>query len=143
MVDAACDQIGKRFLSDRLPPALSPQELACTSEGQKDVNIWPTTMCRLARPGIARLVLEDGKAVVYHCADNSCVYHEVPLSPLEFEVDDAPALEQLITTVEPHWIPVSELIHEGMEDKIAIAQSLYDEGILAIVNLDGEPPMQL
>lgn len=139
MVDAACDQIGKRFLSDRLPPGFTPDEISYTSEGQKDEKIWPTTMCRLARPGIARLVLEDGKAVLYHCADNTCVYHEVPLSPLEFEVDDAPALEQLITTVEPKWIAISDLIHEGMEDKIAIAQSLYDEGILAIVNPDGEP----
>lgn len=139
MVDAACDQMGKRFLSDRLPPALTPQELACTNEGQKDAKIWPTTMCRLARPGIARLVLEDGKAVLYHSADNSRVYREVPLSPMEFEVDDAPALEQLITTVEPHWMPVSELIHEGMEDRIAITQALYDEGILSIVNLEGDP----
>ena len=139
MVDAACDQIGKRFLSDRLPPGLAPEELACTSEGQKDAKIWPTTLCRLARPGIARLVLEDGKAVLYHCNDNSRVFHEVPLSPMEFEVDDAPALEQLVTTVEPNWIPVSELINESMEDKIAITQSLYDEGILAIINPDGDP----
>lgn len=134
MVDAACDQIGKRFLSDRLPPGLTPEEIACTSEGNNDTKIWPTTLCRIARPGIARLVLEDGKAVLYHCNDNSRVYHEVPLSPMEFEVDDAPALEQLVTTVEPHWIPVSDLIHESMEEKIAITQSLYDEGILAIVN---------
>lgn len=139
MVDACCDQIGKRFLSDRLPPGLSPEEYACTSEGQKDTDIWPTTLCRLARPGIARLVLEDGKAVLYHCNDNSRVFHEVPLSPMEFEVDDAPALEQLVTTVEPNWIPVSELISESMEDKISITKSLYDEGILAIVNPDGEP----
>ncbi|CAB9508295.1 demethylase and histidyl-hydroxylase NO66 [Seminavis robusta] len=137
MVDAACDQIGKRFLSDRLPPGLTAEELAGTTEGQKDAKIWPTTLCRLSRPGIARLVLEDGKAVLYHCADNSRVFHERALEPMEFEVDDAPALEQLITTVEPEWIPVSDLIHEGMGDKIAIAQALYDEGILAIVNPEG------
>lgn len=139
MVDAGCDQIGKRFLSDRLPPGLTPNELVCTSEGQKDGKIWPSTLVRLARPGIARLVLEDGKAVLYHCCDNSRVFHEVPLSPMEFEVDDAPALEQLVTTVEPNWIPVQELISESMEDKIAITQSLYDEGILAIINPDGDP----
>jgi bifunctional lysine-specific demethylase and histidyl-hydroxylase NO66 len=139
MVDAACDQIGKRFLSDRLPPSFSPDEFAYTSEGQKDSQIWSSTWCRLARPGIARLVLEDGKAVVYHCNDNSRVYQEVPLSPMEFEVDDGPALEQLITTVEPFWIPVSDLIHESIEDKIGIAQALYSEGILAIVNPNGDP----
>ena len=140
LVDAACDQIGKRFMSDRLPPGLTHDELACTSEVQREQDkIWPTTLCRLSRPGIARLVLEDGKAIIYHCNDNSRVYHEVSLSPMEFEVDDAPALEQLITTVEPHWIPVSELIHDGMEDKIGITQALYDEGILAIINPNGDP----
>jgi lysine-specific demethylase/histidyl-hydroxylase NO66 len=138
MVNAGCDQIGKRFLSDRQPPALTPNEAVLTSEHREENGgkIWPNTMCRLARPGIARLVLEDGKAVLYHCADNSRVYHGAPLSPLEFEVDDAPALEMLLITTEPHWICVKDLIHGDIEDKMEIAQSLYDEGILAILQTD-------
>ena len=138
MVNAGCDQIGKRFLSDRQPPALTPNEAVLTSEHREENGgkIWPNTMCRLARPGIARLVLEDDKAVLYHCADNSRVYHGTPLSPLEFEVDDAPALEMLLTTTEPHWICVKDLIHGDIEDKMEIAQSLYDEGILAILQTD-------
>ena len=138
MVNAGCDQIGKRFLSDRQPPALTPNEAVLTSEHREENGgkIWPNTMCRLARSGIARLVLEDDKAVLYHCADNSRVYHGTPLSPLEFEVDDAPALEMLLTTTEPHWICVKDLIHGDIEDKMEIAQSLYDEGILAILQTD-------
>ena len=138
LVNASCDQIGKRFLSDRQPPALTPNEAVLTSEHREENGgkIWPNTMCRLARPGIARLVLEDDKAVLYHCADNSRVYHGTPLSPLEFEVDDAPALEMLLTTTEPHWICVKDLIHGDIEDKMEIAQSLYDEGILAILQTD-------
>ena len=138
MVNAGCDQIGKRFLSDRQPPALTPNEAVLTSEHreQNGGKIWPNTMCRLARPGIARLVFEDDKAVLYHCGDNSRVYHGTPLSPLEFEVDDAPALEMLLTTTEPHWICVKDLIHGDIEDKMEIAQSLYDEGILAILQTD-------
>ena len=50
---------------------------------------------------------------------------------MEFEIDDAPALEMLLTTVEPHWIFVEDLIHSD-KDKMEIAQSLYDEGILAM-----------
>jgi bifunctional lysine-specific demethylase and histidyl-hydroxylase NO66 len=142
MVDAACDQMGKRFMSERLPPCLTPEVRECTNNNasgqEQDDRILPTTLCRLAQSGIARLVLEDGKAVVYHCADNSRVYHEVPISPLEYEVDDAPALEQLITTVEPHWIRVCDLIHESNDDKISITRSLYDEGILAIINVNGD-----
>ncbi|KAL9189835.1 hypothetical protein ACHAXT_009510 [Thalassiosira profunda] len=141
MLDDACDQIGKRFLSDRLPPALLPSERCLTKEGLSDNStphhheaakkIWPNTLCRLARPHIARLVVEDGKAVVYHCGDNSRVLGETPLSPLEFEIYDAPALEQLLTTVEPRWISVKDLIHGDVEDKMGIAQALFDEGILA------------
>jgi len=142
MLDDACDQIGKRFLSDRLPPALLEPERELTKEAFANnaanyhdaaKKIWPNTLCRLARPGIARLVIEESQAVLYHCNDNSRVYHGTPLSPMEFEIDDAPAIEQLLTTVEPHWIMVKDLIHGDIEDKMEIAQALYDEGILATV----------
>ena len=59
---------------------------------------------------------------------------------MEFEVDDAPALEQLLTTVEPHWIMVRDLIHGDIEDKMGIAQALYDEGILAAMVPADEAP---
>lgn len=149
MLDDACDEIGKRFLSDRLPPALLKPEACLTKEGSRNRDssssssllhhhhhditkkIWPNTLCRIVRPDIARLVVEDGKAVLYHCLDNSRVYHGTPLSPMEFEIDDAPALEQLLTAVEPHWIMVKDLIHGDVEDKMEIAQTLFDEGILA------------
>ena len=128
--------MGKRFQSERQPPALTSNEIAGTNLSENDTNeaVLPSTLCRLVRPGIARLVLEDGKAVVYHCADNSRVFHENPLSPLEYEIDDGPALEQLLTTYEPSWISVNDLIHDTIEDKIAIAKSLFDEGILALQN---------
>ena len=142
LIDAACDQMGKRFLSDRLPPAFTAMESNYTSEGPRHSQeegagkVWPNTMCRLARPGVARLVLEDDKAILYHCVDNSRVYHGNPLSPMEFEMDDAPALEMLLATEEPRWIMVQDLIHDDIEDKMAIAQALYDEGVLAIMQTE-------
>ena len=42
-----------------------------------------------------------------------------------------PALEQLLTTIEPHWSMVKDLIHGGVEDRMEIAHALFDEGILA------------
>ena len=134
MVDAAADQMAKRFMSERQPPALTQVELEKTVNGGDGENkdILPNTMCRLARPGIARLVIEEEKAVIYHCLENSREYHGNALSPLEFELDDAAALEQLLTTVEPQWILVNDLFHDTIEDKMAIAAALYDEGLLAI-----------
>jgi lysine-specific demethylase/histidyl-hydroxylase NO66 len=138
MIDAACDEMAKRFMSDRQPPALNKVELAQTNqadgEDEDTKEILPNTKCRLARPGIARLILEDDKSVVYHCADNARVFHDKPLNPLEFEMDDGAALEQLLTVVEPNWILVNDLFHDTIEDKVAIAQCLYDEGVLAIEN---------
>lgn len=145
MLDDACDEMGKRHMSDRLPPALLGPERALTKDGiasgggggahfhEASKRMWPNTLCRLVRPGVARLVVEDDKAVLYHCLDNSRVYRGSPVSPMEFEVDDAPALEQLLTTVEPRWIMVRDLIHGDVEDKMGIAQALFDEGLLATV----------
>ena len=139
MLDASCDEMGKRFLSERQPPALTPGEVMLTSKGDATADenpILPNTMCRLVRPGIARLIIEDDKAVIYHCSDNSREYHGNPISPMEFEMDDGPALEQLLTTVEPTWIFVNDLFHDTIEDKIQITQALYDEGIIAIKQIE-------
>eukprot|EP00586_Coscinodiscus_wailesii_P010976 CAMPEP_0172516666 /NCGR_PEP_ID=MMETSP1066-20121228/278160_1 /TAXON_ID=671091 /ORGANISM="Coscinodiscus wailesii, Strain CCMP2513" /LENGTH=195 /DNA_ID=CAMNT_0013298251 /DNA_START=86 /DNA_END=673 /DNA_ORIENTATION=- len=153
MINPVCDQMAKRFLSDRLPPSLTTAETKLTPTNH---IITPNTMVRLLRPTIARLVIEnnetttdngdatsattsasadDGqKAVIYHCMDNSREeHHGNPLSPLEFEVDDAPALETLMKTVEPYWVMVGDLFHEGGdEEKVEIVKSLYDEGIIAV-----------
>jgi lysine-specific demethylase/histidyl-hydroxylase NO66 len=50
--------------------------------------------------------------------DNSRVLQGNPPSPMEFEMDDAPALELHLMTVEPHWIQVQDLIHDDIEEKI-------------------------
>jgi lysine-specific demethylase/histidyl-hydroxylase NO66 len=128
MITAGCDQMAKRFLSERLPPVLSHSEVT----KRETVKIRAPTMVRCIRKGAARIVLEDGKAILYHCMDNAREFQAEPLSPLEFEVDDGPALEALLTTTHPHWICVQDLNHGTIEDKIEIAQALYDEGILEV-----------
>lgn len=133
MLDAACDQMGKQYIASCQPPALITKEREMTSLAEtKAVKILPDMLVRLVRPGVARLVLEDGMAVLYHCMDNSRVFHDKPISPMEFETDDAPAIEQLLTTLEPHWICVADLFHDTVEDKVGVVQALYDEGVLAL-----------
>ena len=137
MVDATCDELGKRFLSDRQPFVLVKTEKKLTEgDESSDGDILPNSLCRLVRPGIARLAIEDDKAVLYHCGENTREFHGNPVNPLEFELDDGPALEQLLTTVEPQWIFVNDLFHDTIEDKIAITRALYDEGILAMKQTD-------
>jgi len=134
MIDAGCDEIGKTFLSNRQPPALLANELASLKDSKRlrNFKITPTCMVRLVRDGIARLTVEDDKAVLYHCADNSREFQGNPLQPLEFELDDAPALEMLLKTTSPQWICVADLVMDGIEDKVEIVQSLFDEGIISV-----------
>ena len=56
-----------------------------------------------------------------------------PLQPLEFELDDGPAIEMLLQAY-PDGVTVSDLPHssEEEEDKIAVAQALFKEGLLLI-----------
>ncbi|CAM9707862.1 unnamed protein product, partial [Phaeothamnion confervicola] len=139
MLDAMADQMGRRFMSDRLPPPLTPQEEQVTAGGQSDAQITPLTQLRMVRAGAARLVVEEGKAVVYHCMDNARVHHGVPQSPLEFELDDASAIEALLRAY-PAAVAVRDLPlgSDDIEDKVAIAVSLFKEGFLAVVDFDEE-----
>ena len=66
--------------------------------------------------------------------------HGAPLQPLEFELDDGPAIEALLAAY-PEAVLVSELPHpsEELEDKIALAQVLYKEGFLLIYDEASKP----
>ncbi|CBJ30378.1 expressed unknown protein [Ectocarpus siliculosus] len=136
LLDAAADQMGKRYISDRLPPVLEESEELSSVVERGDGAITPLTKLRLARRGCARLVLEDGVAVVYHCMDNSRVHHGNAMSPLQFELDDAPALEVLLSAY-PRPVTVSDLPHpptEDLEDKVGIAAALFKESFMLIVD---------
>lgn len=133
LIDAACDQISKQFLSARQPPCLTKQEIARTNAGiNSKTKIMPNMLVRLVRPGVARLVLEDEKVVLYHCLENTREYHGRPIVPLEFELDDGAALEQLVKTTEPQWLCVQDLFHDSTEEKVGVTQALFDEGLLII-----------
>ncbi len=78
--------------------------------------------------------------MVYHAMDNSRELFGNSLSPLEFELDDGPSIEALLNSY-PQPIVVSELEHpsEDIEDKVGVAQALYKEGLLMIVDEASQP----
>ncbi|ETI43131.1 hypothetical protein F443_11842 [Phytophthora nicotianae P1569] len=129
MLDAASDQMAKNFLVDRLPPALEDEEENCTSDNSPLQKITVNTQLKLIRHGVARLVIEDGKAVLYHCRENSRMHHEVPISPLEFELDDAESIEFILSSY-PDYFRVGDMPHEDPQDQTELAKALYKEGIL-------------
>ena len=56
-----------------------------------------------------------------------------PNHPLEFELDDGPAIEMLLEAY-PVAVAVLDLPHpsEELEDKVSVAQALFKEGFLLI-----------
>lgn len=135
MLDATADQMAKNFLVDRLPPALEDEEENCTNDNSPLQKITVNTQLKLVRHNVARLVIEDGKAVLYHCRDNSRQHHETPLSPLEFELDDAESIEFILASY-PNYFRVGDLPHEDPEDQKGLAKALYKEGILMFLKSD-------
>lgn len=140
IIDPAADQLAKSLVMRRLPVPLSSIEESATSAGLPDAVIFPYTQLRMLRPDIAVAVVEDGKIVVYHCMDNARNLYGNEISPLEFEVDDGPAIEMLLHAY-PEPIMVSDLQHpsEDLEDKVGVAQALFKEGFLVIVDETSKP----
>lgn len=133
MLDAATDQAAKSFLGARLPIPLSSLEEKRTAAGAPGAIIASYTRLRMVRPGVARAIVEEGMVVVYHCMDNARELYGTPLQPLEFELDDGPAIEALLLAY-PDGVTVSELPHpsEELDDKVSVAQALFKEGFLLI-----------
>ena len=135
MVDAAVDQFGLNFLSDRLPPPLPPAVAARSAAEDPGAPLTPLTLLRMVRPSAARLTVEHGKVVLYHCMDNARTYRGAPVQTLEFEQDDGMAIEALLKAW-PEPVSVNALPHppaEDMSDKLGVAEALYKEGLLEIV----------
>lgn len=133
MIDAAADQLAKQFLCARQPPPLGPLEESQSYTGAPNAVIYPFTKLRMLRPGLARAMVEDGMVIVYHCMDNSREPFGAPMNPLEFELDDGPAIEVLLKAY-PSGITVGDLPHpsEELDDKVDVARSLFKEGFLVI-----------
>lgn len=139
-VDHAVDQMSKKFQADALPPFISKNEKQRTVYGERveirdgDVNcpfeIKLDTKIRLLKANILRLVIEDGKYLVYFHTENSKEYHEFEPTFMEIQEDDVPVIETLIQTY-PCYITVNELpIDDDDERKILVVTDLWEKGLL-------------
>jgi bifunctional lysine-specific demethylase and histidyl-hydroxylase NO66 len=156
MLDASVDQIMKGLMGARLPPALTAAEEERTKFGPQARRIGPFTKLCAVRENAARVCVEDGVVVLYHCLDNGREVFSNPLSPVEYDLDDGPAIEKLLGAA---YVPLAEasgddsgeegaavncgvmvtdLPHtsEELHDKVGIAESLYREGLLMVVDED-------
>jgi len=139
--DAACDQMGKRLMSEVLPPALEPSERARTvaADGERwhaskktvvnRVEIDPDTNVRLIRATCCRLVQEDETVRLYYSTENTREFREVEEQSLEVGEELAPAVEHLVTTY-PAWTKVEDLPVDQLEDRMKVVGDLWEKGIV-------------
>ncbi|XP_014913150.1 ribosomal oxygenase 1 isoform X1 [Poecilia latipinna] len=139
-VDAAVDQKAKEFFHDCLPPVLTPDELATSVQGAparwedgkvKNVGVHITTQTKikLLRGGCARLC-GDGDAVhLCYTVDNSRVYHKEEPKSFEIQAEHTDAVEFLIHSY-PNFVTVGTLPCDFIQDKIALAELLFEKGII-------------
>lgn len=140
-VDAACDQMGKRFVHDALPPYLSQAEKRRTVQADGErwnakkmrvcnrVEIDPDTEIRLLRQHCVRLVVEADTVFLYYSVENSRQYHEVDEQYLEIDCGLAPAVEALIEAY-PKYIKAEDLLVDGLDLKMQLVQDLWERKII-------------
>ncbi|XP_060592333.1 ribosomal oxygenase 1-like [Ruditapes philippinarum] len=145
-VDSACDQLGKQFMHDSLPPVLSEVEKSCSVHGHGEkwdpvsksvkgnTELEPDTMIKLIRKGCLRLVTEDDAIRVYHTMENARVYHGREMQFFEITAELAPAVEFLVHSY-PEFTSVASLPADTVAEQVEIASMLYDKGLL----ITGEP----
>lgn len=140
-VDAACDQMGKKFMHDTLPPVITKEEKSRSIGEQGEhwcplrqtvisrVELEPDTKLKLIRAGVIRLVMEDDQVRLYHNLENSRLYHKVDPTYLEIPAQFAPAVEYLIHNY-PQYVSLESLPLNSMEEQVELAQALYEKGML-------------
>uniref|UniRef100_A0A182JP86 Bifunctional lysine-specific demethylase and histidyl-hydroxylase n=1 Tax=Anopheles christyi TaxID=43041 RepID=A0A182JP86_9DIPT len=137
-IDAAVDQLAKRFQHDALPPLVDFGEWDDTVYGGGNYEFRADGTVRCARPiddhssvrllrrNILRLVSEEEKLRIYYHTDNSREYHQYEANFLELDHETALGVELLIKMY-PRYVLVSSL---PVEDRLEFIRSLWEKGLI-------------
>ncbi|KAH8279532.1 hypothetical protein KR044_011911, partial [Drosophila immigrans] len=139
-IDAAVDQLAKRFQHEALPPVVQPEEMQRTVFGSRsetdkqgnclpDYNLTPTTEVRLLRANILRLIVEGTALRLYYYVDNALEYCKFDANYMEIQPEEAPAVEALIKAY-PEYTPVRKLPISSRDRRIEVATALWERGLL-------------
>ncbi|KAM7347054.1 bifunctional lysine-specific demethylase and histidyl-hydroxylase NO66 isoform 2-T3 [Cochliomyia hominivorax] len=139
IMDAAMDQLAKKFQHEALPPDVLPAEKLRTVFGSRssfkngecvcDYDIDERTNVRLLRANILRLVEEEEKIRIYYYLDNSKEYCEYEPNFIEIEAMEAASIEVLIKSY-PQYVGVSQLPLPSDDQKITLVTALWERGLL-------------
>ncbi|XP_068158294.1 bifunctional lysine-specific demethylase and histidyl-hydroxylase NO66 [Drosophila tropicalis] len=139
-IDAAVDQLAKRYQHEALPPTILPEEKLRTVFGSRsatdahgkclcDYELTEDTSIRLLRANILRLVVDESHLRVYYYVDNALEYCKYEANFMEIEPTEAAAVETLMHTY-PAYVKISMLPLRKPERRIEVATALWERGLL-------------
>lgn len=131
--DTCADQMSKRFQHERHNPGAVLRPIVSTSNALKPQKLSLESFIRLNVKCGATLVVESESVVVYHSMKNSRKFCEVEERGLEFDLEDAEAIEKVLK-LDPKDEPlqVKDLPCETDQDKLRIIRFLHQENIVDI-----------
>lgn len=141
-VDLAVDHFSKNFIHSALPPVLTAQEKALSivegGESWEDnqikdgIQMELDTEIKLIRYGCCRLVVEDEESVrLYHTLENSKIYQEKEPQYVEIPSDLSIGVEFVINNY-PNLCRVREIPLDGLEERLEVANLLFDKGLVVV-----------
>ncbi|KAH8420460.1 hypothetical protein KR009_010607, partial [Drosophila setifemur] len=139
-IDAAVDQLAKKFQHEALPPTILPDEMVRTvfgsrsrtdAKGQcvKDYELTDATSVRLLRANVLRLVDDEGSLRVFFYVDNALEYCKYEPNFMEIEASEAAAVKMLIKAY-PLYLKVGQLPLRTADRRVDVATALWERGLL-------------
>ncbi|XP_030381856.1 bifunctional lysine-specific demethylase and histidyl-hydroxylase NO66 [Scaptodrosophila lebanonensis] len=139
-IDAAVDQLAKRFQHEALPPTVLPEELKRTVFGSRnttdshgkclcDYELTDSHNVRLLRANILRLVADEGALRVYYYVENAVEFCKYDANFMEIEPTEAAAIEMLMRAY-PGYISIGQLPMRSSERRVEVATALWERGLL-------------
>lgn len=139
-IDAAVDQLAKRFQHEALPPVVLPEEKKRTVFGSRsqtdkqgnclaDYELTDQTRVRLLRANVLRLVAEESSLRVYYYVDNALEYCKYEVNYMEIQPTEAAAVESLIKAY-PNYLKIASLPLRNAERRVEVATALWEHGLL-------------
>ncbi|EGD79457.1 hypothetical protein PTSG_10023 [Salpingoeca rosetta] len=139
--DAAADQVAVENIHNCMPPCLSHEQQALSGRLRPRRGFVPkplkmNSFIRIISPRAVRLMADGNNALLYHSFDNGMHYHAEEPQCIEFPLDFAEALEQIVNNKE--FFPIRALRDIPEEMQLDLVTSLYDAGLLLVQPMDDE-----
>lgn len=132
-LDAAADQMAKKYQHEALPPLVTAVEKNKTVYGDASDSqqITENSKVRLLKANILRLVNEEEVYRLYFHNDNSMTFQEKEPTFIEILDEDCPIIDFLIQSY-PKFTVVKTLPHDEEVRKVEVIQDLFDRGFLMV-----------